>query len=123
VWGPTHKWSLAHDLRRNGRIILECRKARFVSGHNRECWTTNANSLCDYREHGCRACQETFLASIVMCIRIAFWTWRMRRNWHYRRGTMGPKWDSGHIVACVWYAPDDVCICDQAIKYWKERKG
>lgn len=64
-WWPTHRLAIAHDLRRNGRIILECRKSRPVFGPNRNCWSTANNISCDYLEHGCRACFEPFWLSIM----------------------------------------------------------
>ena len=59
---------VAHDLRRNGRIILECRKTVIVSGHSRNCWSTEPNINCEYLEHGCSACFEPFWLSVVRAI-------------------------------------------------------
>lgn len=55
----------AHDLRRNGRVILACRKIP-STGQSRHCESTANNALCPYHEYGCWACQEPFWKSVIM---------------------------------------------------------
>ena len=62
--------------------------------------------------------------ALVGRVRVAFWAWRMRIGCHFRRDTTGPKWtDRNHNVGCVWFAPDDVCICEHVRRHSAANAG
>lgn len=47
-----------------------------------------------------------------------------RKRGEYRMTTVGSrKWAAGHRAGCVFYAPDDECICEQLKDEYERKYG